>query len=87
MKHLEQTLKALANERRLMILRELKRKKSGMPVGHIAERIKLSFRTTSKHVRQLAAAGLLATRRRGRYTIYRLSLAVPPAARSVIAVL
>ncbi|MFA5791452.1 MAG: ArsR family transcriptional regulator [Candidatus Paceibacterota bacterium] len=47
-KELEKVLKALANKRRVAILKYLKRKGTAS-VGEIADAIKLSFKATSKH--------------------------------------
>lgn len=59
MKELEKNLKALANARRLAIIRYLLRKKKAT-VGDIAEEIKLSFKSTSRHLAVLSGAGILA---------------------------
>ena len=48
-KELEWILKALANRRRLGILRVLKQNREAT-VGDIAAEIRLSFRSTSKHL-------------------------------------
>lgn len=48
-KELEKVLKALANKRRLAILKYLK-KVGRSSVGEIASSIKLSFKATSKHL-------------------------------------
>ena len=57
-KELEKILKALANKRRIMILKFIK--KSGRAsVGEIAEAIKLSFKATSKHLMILLNANVL----------------------------
>ena len=58
MKELEKQMKALANQRRLSILKYLKRKPDSS-VGDIAEEIKLSFKATSKHLGILYAAGIV----------------------------
>ena len=58
MKELEKQMKALANARRLAILKHLKAKRSAS-VGEIAEAIKLSFKATSKHLVILYAAGIV----------------------------
>ncbi len=58
MKELEKPLKALANRRRLAILKYLKQNREAS-VGEIAGTIKLSFRATSKHLGILAAADIL----------------------------
>ena len=51
-------LKALANRRRLAILRFVVKEKQ-VNVGRMAEEIKLSFKSTSKHLAVLVAAGVL----------------------------
>lgn len=57
-KQLEKILKALANRRRIMILKFIK--KSGRAsVGEIASAIKLSFKATSKHLIILSNADIL----------------------------
>ena len=55
---LEKILKALANKRRLLILKILKRKKK-ISVGNMAKEIKLSFKSTSKHLAILYSAGIV----------------------------
>jgi DNA-binding transcriptional ArsR family regulator len=54
----EKILKALANRRRLQIIKLLKKKKKAM-VGDIANTIKLSFTATSKHLGVLYSAGIV----------------------------
>ncbi|MEK9174998.1 MAG: metalloregulator ArsR/SmtB family transcription factor [Patescibacteria group bacterium] len=58
MKELEQVFKALANRRRLAIVKYLKKAHSAS-VGNIAEEIKLSFKATSKHLSILFNANIL----------------------------
>jgi DNA-binding transcriptional ArsR family regulator len=53
MKDLEKQYKALANRRRLAILKYLKRNPQ-VAVGDIAREIKLGIKSTSKHLRVLA---------------------------------
>ena len=55
---IEKLLKALANNRRLAILKLIKRKKE-VNVGTIATEIKLSFRSTSRHLKLLVLANIL----------------------------
>lgn len=57
-KELEKILKALANKRRISILKYLKLEGSAS-VGHIANEIKLSFRATSKHLMILSHADIV----------------------------
>ena len=55
---LEKVLKALASKRRLLIIKILKKKKRSS-VGKLSSDIKLSFRTTSKHLSVLYSVGIL----------------------------
>lgn len=57
-KELEKILKVLASQRRLDIIRLLKQKRK-IPLTDIAEKIKLSRKSTSKHLRILYSAGYL----------------------------
>jgi DNA-binding transcriptional ArsR family regulator len=57
-KELEKVLKALANKRRLAILRFIK-KSNRASVGEIAGAIKLSFKATSKHLLILSNTDIL----------------------------
>ena len=57
-KELEKVLKALANKRRIAILKFIK--KSGRAsVGEIADAIRLSFKATSKHLMLLSNTDIL----------------------------
>ncbi len=58
MKETEKILKALANSRRLAILKFLN-STTKASVGDIAKQIKLSFKATSKHLGILRAADIL----------------------------
>lgn len=68
----EKILKAVANKRRLIILNQLHYRKT-MPVHVIAKQIKLSFRSTSKHLSVLYAAGILEKEQKSTLIYYRLS--------------
>ena len=57
-KELEKVLKALANKRRVFILKYLKRVGSAS-VGEIAETIKLSLKSTSRHLAVFSSADIL----------------------------
>ena len=72
MKEFENILKALANRRRLAILKFLKKHKEAS-VGEIADEINLSFKATSKHLNILARAGLLDKDQRSLTVYYQLS--------------
>lgn len=72
MKDLERLLKALANRRRLAIIKYLKKKKEAT-VGDIADHIKLSFKATSKHLNILAMVDIVEKEQRSLQMWYRLS--------------
>ena len=57
-REMEKTLKVLASQRRLDIIRLLKQKRK-IPLADIARKIKLSRKSTSKHLRLLYSAGYL----------------------------
>ena len=69
---MEKILKAAANRRRLAILNCLRGKKE-LSVGTIAQQIKLSFRSTSKHLSILYISDLLEKEQRSVLMFYRLS--------------
>lgn len=58
MKETEKILKALANRRRLAILKYLKKSQQA-PVGDIAKEIKLSFKSTSRHLAVLRSVDIV----------------------------
>lgn len=86
MKDLERTLKALANKRRLAILKYLKRNQSAS-VGDIAEEIDLSFRATSKHLGVLSAADIVEREQQSLLVFYRIASEQKPAAKYTISLL
>lgn len=71
MREEERILKALANKRRLSIVRFL-RKGEGS-VGDIADEIKLSFKATSKHLAILYAANVVEKEQRSLQMFYKLT--------------
>jgi DNA-binding transcriptional ArsR family regulator len=71
-KQLVKILKALANPRRFEILINLKKHRS-LNVSAIAEKIDLSFRSTSKHLLKLEDAGLVERRHQSREVFYVLT--------------
>ncbi len=73
----EKLLKALANRRRLMIVRYLN-KKAPASVGSVAEDIKLSLMATSKHLRLLLDAEVVERDQVGPYAQYRLAAPLHP---------
>lgn len=86
MKELEKILKALANRRRLAILRYLKQNKESS-VGNIAEEIKLSFKATSKHLGILIALDIVEKEQRRLQVFYWLANNQSPVARYVLSLL
>jgi DNA-binding transcriptional ArsR family regulator len=68
-RELERVFKALANKRRLAILLFIRKRKQAN-VGEVAEAIKLSFKSTSKHLSILASAGLLDRDQKSLYSFY-----------------
>ncbi len=83
MRELERILKALANRRRLAIIKYL-RKNREASVGEIAGVIRLSFRSTSKHLGVLSAADILEKEQKSTQMLYRLADSLPKVARSII---
>lgn len=77
MKDVEKQLKALANRRRLGIIKFLKPNREAA-VTEIAEYIKLSVRSTSKHLAILSAQDVVDKEQRGVIVYYRLASAQKP---------
>ncbi len=84
MKEYEKLFKALANKRRLQIIKHLKTEKE-MTVGEAADHLKLSFKSTSKHLLILMNAGIVEKDQRSLSAFYSLSPHLPPIAKNVIA--
>ncbi|OGY97765.1 MAG: hypothetical protein A3A43_01855 [Candidatus Liptonbacteria bacterium RIFCSPLOWO2_01_FULL_56_20] len=72
MRELEKQLKALANRRRLAILKYLKTRREA-PAGEIADEIDLSLKATSKHLGVLAALDIVERDQRSSQMFYRLA--------------
>ena len=72
MKEFERALKALANKRRLGIIKYLKVHHQAA-AGDLAAAIKLSFRSTSKHLGILKAADIVESEQRSRLVFYSLT--------------
>lgn len=81
-RELEKILKALANRRRILMLKILKRKKK-ISVGTMSNEIKLSFRSTSKHFSVLYATGIVEKEQDGLTMYYSMS-PKPPKLVSII---
>ncbi len=86
MKELEKELKALANRRRLAILKHLKSHREAS-VGEIAETIKLSFKATSKHLAVLAALDIVDREQRSLQMFYYLNRTQKPPVRYILSLL
>jgi len=85
-KELEKILKALANKRRILILKFIK--KSGRAsVGEIAEAIKLSFKATSKHLMILSNADILEKEQISLTMLYSLPKNSNPLASKLLSIL
>lgn len=83
MKDLEKILKALANKRRLAMLKYLKINKEA-PVGEIAHEIGLSFKATSKHLAILTAVDIVEKEQRSLQVFYYLAGTQKPATRHIL---
>ena len=86
MRKLEKILKALANRRRLAILKYLKENKEAS-VAEIAEEINLSFKATSKHLSILSAVDIVEREQRSSRMFYRLSAEQKPPVKYIISIL
>ena len=73
-------LAALAQETRLKIFKELvkahelQNDQGGLPVGLLVKKLKVPPPTLSFHLKELANAGLITSRREGRSIFYRANL-------------
>ena len=86
MRKLEKILKALANRRRLAILKYFKENKEA-PVAEIAGEINLSFKATSKHLGVLSAVDIIEREQRSSQMFYRLSAEQELPAKYIISIL
>lgn len=82
-KELERELKALANRRRLAIIKFLKRNKEAS-VGDIAEAIKLSFKSTSKHLAVLKGVDIVEHEQRSLSYYYKLVEPLPIVSQAIL---
>ena len=69
-RELEKLLKAVANKKRIAILRRLAA--GSATVGEIARAIKLSMKATSRHLQILSGAGYLSCDRQSLFVHYKL---------------
>ncbi len=84
MKELERQLKALANRRRLGILKHLKYNREDN-VSNIAKAIKLSFKSTSHHLRLLSQTDILEKEQKNLFVFYRLTSERGPVLKALLA--
>ena len=75
-KELTRCLKAVANERRVRILDEL-RHSPGLTVGGLGRILKLSYPSISRHIQKLAACDLIALDQRSLNVICHLNRSHP----------
>src|ERR1041384_1125067 len=68
----EEVFSALAHASRRHVLVVLNARGGEMTAGEIARRFSCSWPTTTRHLKVLEAAGLVATERRGREIVYQL---------------
>jgi len=71
-KQLEELFKAVANRRRVFILRYLRRVREAS-VGDIASHLKLSLSTTSRHLNTLERSGFLFERQKSLTVFYSIN--------------
>lgn len=85
-KELEKILKAFANKRRISILRYI-RANRGAALGEIADNIKLSYKTTSKHLSILSGIGIVEREQLGYRASYTISSDQPEPVRKILSIL
>jgi DNA-binding transcriptional ArsR family regulator len=82
-KKVTKILKAIANERRLLIVRYLRAAHSA-PVWRIAQKLNLSVKSTSKHLLLLDAARITTREQQGLEVFYRLHKPMNPIIKACI---
>jgi len=83
---LEKILKALANKRRILMLKILKKRKK-ISMGDTSNEIKLSFRSTSKHFSILYNAGIVEREQVSLTMYYSISTKPPQAAKLILGII
>lgn len=86
MKELEKILKALANKRRLEIIKYLKNNREAS-VREISEAINLSFKATSKHLGILGTLDILEKDQKSLQVFYSLPTNPKPVVKFIISLL
>lgn len=84
-KGIELELKAMANKRRLAIIKLLKMRGESS-VGEIANSIKLSFKATSKHLAILKSADIVEYEQRSLLYFYKLSSPLPDSVKAILTI-
>jgi DNA-binding transcriptional ArsR family regulator len=82
-KGIEMELKAMANKRRLAIIKFLYQKKEAT-VGEITDSIKLSFKATSKHLGVLKTADIVDHDQRSLSYYYHLTTPLPASVKAIL---
>ena len=85
-REVEKQLKALANKRRLAIIKFLAAKERAS-VGSIAEEIKLSFKSTSNHLLILSSSDVLEREQTSTTVLYRLARPASSLIKTVLSIL
>ncbi len=85
-KEVERQLKALANKRRLLIVKFLS-SQARASVGSIAEEIRLSFKSTSRHLSVLYSAGILDREQTSTTVLYRFAQPFSTITKTILAIL
>lgn len=85
MKQYEKILKAFANKRRLEIIKYLKTNKKAT-VGDLATHLKLSFKSTSKHLAVLSGVDIVDKEQLSLFVLYSLSPKQDPISKSIISI-
>lgn len=86
MKDFEKQYKALANRRRLVILKYLK-SRTKASVGDIAKEIKLQLKSTSKHLRVLSAVDFVESQQQSLHVFYFLPQMKPAVLKNFLDIL
>lgn len=81
----EKILKALANRRRIKIIKYLERNKKAS-VSELAEHLKLSFKSTSKHLAVLKSADIVQSEQVSLACFYSLSKPVNPVVSKLLSI-
>lgn len=81
-KEMERILKALANKRRLAIVKYL-RKSGKATVSDISDYLSLSFKATSKHLCILASVDIIEKDQKGLQMWYHLLPSIPPLVKQI----